>query len=74
MSTLPRRSKQVTPQPKVALSGGFYAEIHYFGETREKKSGRGFSYGQEGRTLGEYWHRYEIGGLNSLKAPLALIG
>jgi hypothetical protein len=54
MSTLPRGSKQVTPQSKVALSGGFYAEIHYFRETREKKSGRGFSYGQEGRTLGEY--------------------
>jgi hypothetical protein len=63
----------VTPQPKVALSGDLCAEIHYFGETREKKSGRGFSYGQEGRTLSEYWYRYEIGGLNSPKALLALI-
>jgi hypothetical protein len=74
MGTLPRGSEQVTLQPKVALGGDFCAEIHYFGETRGKKSGGGFSYGQEGRTLGEYWHRYEIGGLNGPKAPLALIG
>jgi hypothetical protein len=73
MSTLPRGSKQVTLQPKVALSGGFYAKIHYFGETKKKKSGRGFSYRQEGRTLSEYWHKYKIGGLNSPKALLALI-
>jgi hypothetical protein len=53
---------------------GFYAEIHYFGEIRKKRSGRGFSYGQEGRTLGEYWHKYEIGGLNGPNAPLTLIG